>query len=83
MTPAEQAVAALRDRQQRAREAYYDRVNLPERHEPAALDDAIETAVRVRVTPEILNAAKPTVPWLTEKQRLEAAFAAAGFKVEE
>lgn len=73
----------LDDRRQRAREAYYDRVDLPERHEPAALDEAIETATRVRITPEIMRAATNVSSIVLTEQALEAAFAAAGFDVEE
>jgi len=46
-----------------------------------ATEAAIKSAVRVEITPAILSAAKPTVPWLTEKDRLAATFRAAGFEV--
>lgn len=78
--------AALLDRRQRAREAYYDRVSLPESHEPAALDEAIETATRVRVTPEIVAALRHVTLARGSEQLSEiaaAAFRAAGFEVEE
>lgn len=89
MTPAE---AENYDRKQRAREAYYDSVSLPESHEPAAFDEAIETAIRVRVDKALCAAA-----WAEHEKRtaplegaddpefinvLIAAFEAAGFEVE-
>lgn len=80
-------MSELTDRRQRARETGLDLVTAggfsPGVLTSAGIEAAIETATRVRITPEIMNAAKPTVPWLTEKDRLTAAFRAAGFEVEQ
>ena len=47
----------IEDRHQRAREAYYDRRFSIEDHEMGRdLQDAIETATRVQITPEIQRA---------------------------
>lgn len=52
-----------------------------------ARDEAIETATRVRVTEEIVEAAQNAFPVLRDvaegKRMLAAAFRAAGFEVEE
>jgi len=92
------ACIAVADRRQRAIEAFWDHYD-GERDGGAILarqlDEAIETATRVRVTPEIVKAARAgwAAPeddgnWLTdpgprETARLVAAFRAAGFEVEE
>lgn len=84
--------ANLLDRRQRARETFWDRLVPP----PIAangtgglvecLDEAIETATRVRVTPEIVEALRRvTIARGSEQlsQIAAAAFRAAGFKVQE
>lgn len=77
MWPISEEGAARADRVGRARKAGRgDRGRV-------AVEAAIEVATRVRITPEIIAAAKPTVPWLTEKERIARAFRAAGFEVEE
>lgn len=91
----------LVDRRQAAREAghdaYADVCVEPSSYERAknAIDDAIEVATRVKITPEIVAAARAgwAAPesagnWLTdpgprETARLVAAFRAAGFEVVE
>lgn len=83
----------LADRRQRARIAYYDAVPPYQQESSAgALEEAIETATRVRITPEIVEAA--CAGWLAAEgswtehpgprqvARLAAAFRAAGFEVE-
>lgn len=92
---AQQARRALADRRQGAREAFWD---LIKDDTAKALDDALDTAIRVRVTPEIAEVAYEQ--WMTTalsggpfgeqisredrvKLMVEAAFAAAGFMVEE
>jgi hypothetical protein len=80
---------ALAARRQRAREAAHDAAPYLVRTGPgvAAIDEAIETATRVQITDEVLDAGYPSV--LTERDRklcrplLAAAFRAAGFEVEE
>jgi hypothetical protein len=79
VTAARAAVAALRDRRQRARETFHDewsRRGVCLR----ACDEAIETATRVRVTPELVDA-YATADNIDDG--LARAFAAAGFEVEE
>lgn len=74
---------ALADRRQRARETYYDTcVAGRDRVEGSAiaLDAAIETATRVRITPEVRAAALAAD---NIDDGLIAAFRAAGFEVEE
>lgn len=86
--------AGLADRRQRAREAFWDRLAPP----PIAangtggvtecLDEAIETATRVRLTREIFDAFFAVKPsgdpdnpnW---REPIAAAFRAAGFEIEE
>lgn len=75
-------MTAVDDRRQAAREAGQDTASVSA-VAVNAIDAAIETATRVQITSEIIAAAKPTVPWLTEKERLARAFRAAGFEVEE
>lgn len=73
---------ALRDRRQRAREAYYDGDGLGTQ----GLDDAIETATRVQVTPGIVRAARAAFEdhyGGSVRPIIAAAFRAAGFEVEE
>lgn len=80
-------MSALDDRRQAAREAFHDASPvidgdvIDEIHEAA--EQAIETAIRVRVTSEIIEAARVTNrgSW-TFSAALEAAFHAAGFEVE-
>lgn len=73
-------MSALNDRRQRAREAYHDATDLPEKFSNRGLDEAIETATRVQITPEMLDAMNPAVG--NREERLKAAFEAAGFEVE-
>lgn len=81
--------AALADRRQRAREAYYDELSggsIESGTDPVdvfaeALDAAIETATRVRITPELLATMDPAIG--NREARLRAAFEAAGFEVEQ
>lgn len=98
---AERARRELADRRQRAREAFEDRwaggraefgpgSGWAERLSDAR-DEAIDTAVRVRVTDETITAAAAAIAergssvpnYLTLKAALTAALAAAGFMVEE
>ena len=83
-----------RDRRQRAREAgldaYADVIAVPDAQDRAgnALDDAIETATRVRVDADITQAVRDACPdtMITGrelKRLIEVAFAAAGFEVEQ
>lgn len=80
----------LADRRQRAREAgmdaYADVLAVPSSYDRAvnAVTDAVETATRVRVTPEILQAARrgSSIGFETH-QAIVAAFRAAGFEVED
>lgn len=82
---------ARADRRQHARETYYDTCAAGrDRVEGCAiaLEAAIETATRVRVTPDITQEVRDRHPALmiktTElKSMIEAAFAAAGFEVEQ
>lgn len=82
---AEQAVAALADRRQRAREAFYD--GMPARRTesvPAALAEAIEVATRVKITRDIVEAAElADDDGAAYVNVIAAAFAAAGFEVVE
>jgi hypothetical protein len=77
---------ALAERRQRAREAGQDRYD-PDRDGGAifadCLDEAIETATRVRITDEIMSAAVRASSIVLTKDALAAAFAAAGFEVED
>ena len=81
----------LADRRQAAREAAYDGLDSCEEcgkiHAAGDVEAAIETATRVRVTDDIVEAAQNAFPVLRDvaegKRMLEAAFAAAGFEVEE
>lgn len=84
----------LADRRQRAREAYHDYLSRVETVTGMpAVEEAIEVATRVKITPDIVAAARAgwAAPedagnWLTdpgprETARLVAAFRAAGFEV--
>ncbi len=75
-------MSELEDRRQRAREAFYDRGY----DEFQAVEAAIETATRVRITPEILAACHEPSGYLLPayiRDILRAAFEAAGFEVED
>lgn len=81
-------VEARSDRWQRAREAYHDRTDLPEKFSDQGLDEAIETAIRVRVDADVTQEVRDRHPDLmiktTElKSMIEVAFRAAGFEVEQ
>lgn len=91
---AEGPLEARAERAQRAREAgldaYADAVAVPDAQDrvSSALDDAIETATRVRVDADITHAARaagdqPPITTRELKSMIEAAFAAAGFEVEQ
>lgn len=82
----------LHDRRQRACEAFADSCHVPyanadtidEVH--AAIDEAIETATRVRITPDIMYACREPSGYLLPsiiRDILQAAFSAAGFEVED
>lgn len=85
------ATANLLDRRQRAREAYWDDMRgLSMRTE--GIEQAIETATRVRVTPELVAVAYAALGDAAERYfpperhmrtMIAAALAAAGFEVEE
>lgn len=88
--------AALADRRQRAREAGLDALSdalaVPSAGGRVgnALDDAIETATRARITPEVIEAFRGrveagyrTIPIGQTTSALTAAFHAAGFEVEQ
>jgi hypothetical protein len=82
-------MSEIESRRQRAREAFSDEIS----HAPhwvadledemgAARDTAIETATRVQITPEAINAAYgSTVAVLSLGQRLARALTALGFEV--
>lgn len=84
------SMSELDERRQRAREAYWDnggRYNDPDGH-PEGAEAAIETATRVRITPEIAEAACTQAgigPGNIKRMLpiIAAAFRAAGFEVEE
>lgn len=73
---------ALTDRRQRAREAAHDAASTaaPMYELLAAVDAAVETATRVKITTEMLDAMNPAVG--NREARLRAALAAAGFEIE-
>ena len=81
----------LADRRQRALEAAHDEIgptNVIRADAIRAIDQAIETATRVKITEDIIDAAYGEVPWeATERgdvhDIVKAAFRAAGFEVEE
>jgi hypothetical protein len=78
-------VSALDERRQRAREAAFDAPNGPAGGD---IEPAIETATRVRITPEIAEAACAVAgigPGNADRMKpiIVAAFVAAGFEVEE
>ena len=77
----------LDDRRQRALEAGQDAVGMFDQN-PAGdvLEAAIETATRVRITPEIIAACHEPSGYLLPayiRDILKAAFEAAGFEVED
>lgn len=75
-------MTAIDDRFRRAREAYWDS---PEGMAAAALESAIEAAIRVQITDEVIAAAGlargGSMP--SDTAGLRAAFEAAGFEVVE
>ncbi len=80
--------SALFDRRQSAREAFHDDCEYHEYGQNDGLDSAIETATRVRITPEIVETAAREAPFgvlsdTAVKQIVKAAFEAAGFEVED
>jgi hypothetical protein len=77
-------MSALEDRRQAAREAYHDAPGGHATYPETRLDIAIETATRVRITPEIIDAATRAArgSW-TLGRAVRAAFEAAGFEVEQ
>lgn len=78
---------ALDDRRQSAREAYWDARNETGVQGMIGLDDAIETATRVKITYDIVRAAEVAGGWDIPdpiyQAMLTAAFRAAGFEVVE
>ena len=77
----------LADRRQRAREAYHDGLaNIDTTTGMPAVEDAIETATRVRIDDSIIDAAQNVgAPFLNEHEArdvIAAAFRAAGFEIE-
>lgn len=78
---------ALADRRQRARESFWDATFDVGAREAAEV--AIETATRVKITADVIDAASDEFPWWTHdskndmREPLIAAFRAAGFEVEE
>lgn len=89
-------VTPLEERRQRAREAgldaWHDALAVPELDDRAgnALDDAIETATRVQITPEVQLAFLAILTQIRSGEEaptcieaLKAAFEAAGFEVEQ
>lgn len=94
MWPVSEEGAARADRVQRAREAFWDHYD-PERDGGAilanSLDDALDTATRVRLDDDIIAAAREELRrqafgWLdlrASRVIIAAAFRAAGFEVEE
>lgn len=72
---------ALDDRRQRAREAAYDARMSAAGDDDVAITVGIETATRVQITSEMLDAMNPAVG--NRETRLRAAFEAAGFEVEQ
>lgn len=94
MSGFDQNRAPLVDRRLRAREAgldaWSDVVAVPDQQSRAenAVDDAIEAATRVRITPEVTTALLHTVDRVGVNNGgieagLRAAFEAAGFEVEQ
>lgn len=78
---AAEAVAALADRRQRAREAFYDRCDTGGMVN-TAINEAVEVATRVRVTDEVVEAAElADDDGAAFVSVITAAFAAAGFEV--
>jgi len=75
--------SAVLERRQRAREAFYDAYHDGTYVEVPGVEDAIETATRVRVTQEIVRAAIVARDDYGMIKAVEAAFRAAGFEVEE
>jgi hypothetical protein len=78
-------VSELEDRRQRAREAFYDMQEVSD--SDAALEQAIETATRVKVDNALVQAYRPgiepgSVMWHRVRNRLYRVFEAAGFEVE-
>lgn len=73
-------MSEIAERRQRAREAYYDRVNLIESHDERLLDDAIEVATQVKITDDIVRSAYGLID---PREMARVMFAAAGFEVVE
>jgi hypothetical protein len=88
MWPVSEEGAARADRVQRAREAFWDRY-APEQYDGdlPALNDALDTATRVRVDGELMAHIFPLIEGKLglrdAEQLVAAAFRAAGFEVEE
>lgn len=79
-------MSALDDRRQAAREAAHDGLDLPDLATRQAIDDAIETATRVRITPEIIDRFMSHDEGggcdMDVREALTDAFTSAGFEVE-
>lgn len=77
-------MSAVDDRRQRAREAGWDAAGLRDHIEVPNIETAIETATRVKITPEAIAAAYgSTVRPMSLGQRLARALTELGFEVEE
>ena len=74
-------MSALDDRRRAALEAWSDSYSAPDTATLDALDAAIDSATRVRITPELLATMDPAIG--NRETRLRAAFEAAGFEVVE
>lgn len=80
-------MSALYERRRRAAEAFMDGMGVNDVISVKALDDATETATRVRIDEEIVTAARTAYGngdrhWAALSRAIEAAFVAAGFEVE-
>ena len=75
-------MSAVDDRRRRALEAYWDQLGT--RSAEVAAQEAIETATRVKITPEAIAAAYgSTVKPMSLGQRLARTLTELGFEVEE
>lgn len=77
-------MSEIEDRRQRAREAYWNETcaHLADSDCTTGIEEAIETATRVQLTPEIANAANAPAPMHDGGAfRARAVLLAAGFEV--
>lgn len=76
-------MSALEERRQRAREAFWDESAGMMTGAKAGLEQAIETATRVKITPEVMRAAcRENAPGPVGVESIRAALTALGFEVE-